>query len=173
MTIRTSYSFILDATNNKWVPLSGISSGSIPEPIVPGGLLLPTLAYNLGFDGANWERVRVANIFQSVRVDGSGDPEILWAAVPGKRIRVMGIAVSVAGTLEETGVLNIDVSFDGGGPFWQGNATLSDTLIGDTQMGVDFGQGKLATNVNTALVAEFSDTISDGDAAISVWGTVE
>lgn len=174
MITQTSYGYIFDVTTGSWLPLTALGS-NFPEPFTPSASvpLLAEVAFNLGFNGTAWEKIRVANVHKVARVTDSTNPDVVWAAVAAKKIRLMGFTLSVAGTQAAPEIIQLDLTFGSGGTLiWSGNVALQDTITADSQLGADFGQGILGPT-NTGIFLSLSDDILTGDAAITLWGTEE
>lgn len=131
-------------------------------------------AFLYGFNGASWDRIRSANVFKSVLATASGNTTV-WTPTAGKKFRLMGYTLSIAGTLAATGVELLKLTDAAAGTvIAQHQATITITTpTGDTQIGADLGNGFLSGAVNNALVVNLSATISGGGAVVNAWGTEE
>jgi hypothetical protein len=122
---------------------------------------------NFNFDQS--QRARGAHRFFTQRVTATG-PTAIWTPFSGTRFCLMGVLLSVAGTLAAAGVLEITL-LDGATAIFEANATLADTdPVGDTQIGCDFGQGRVSAAVDNVLRIELSDALVTGSVAVTVWG---
>jgi len=133
-----------------------------------------TIAQLFGFNGTSFDRIRVANVFKSVLATAAGNT-IVWTPVAGKKFRLMGYTLSVAGTLAATGVELMKLTDAAGGTvIAQHQATLTITTpTGDTQIGADLGQGFLSGAINRVLNVNLSAAITGGGVAVNAWGTEE
>lgn len=130
-------------------------------------------SYNYGWNGATWDRARVANTFKFVAATGSGNTTV-WTPTAGKKVRVMGGVISIAGTLGATGVQVIKLTQGNGGTeIARFNATVQDTLTGDTQIPFTFNNGLLFAAINTTLVVNLGTAMASGSVIVNVFGTEE
>lgn len=134
------------------------------------------IAQLFGFNGTTFDRVRIANVFHSVIATAAGSTAV-WTPTAGKRFRLMGYTISVAGTLAATGVQTIKLE-DSATVIKNHLANVIETPSasisgGDTQIGVDLGQGELSATVNNVLNINLSTAMATGGVAINVWGTEE
>jgi hypothetical protein len=167
-----------------YVPLAavGITVDDIPaEPpadVTDPSQALKSASFLLAYGGLNsnldevWNRVRGATVFHNVVATASGDTQV-WD--PGeKRFRILGFALSIAGTIASTGVLTVQLR-DEAEVIWRGFATVTDTTpIGDTQLGADYGLiGLIASDVEDVLYVNLSTAMLTGGVAVNVWGVEE
>jgi hypothetical protein len=153
------------------------SIGSNVDDVPPQTTGQQSVAAQLyGWNGASFDRVRLANISYTVIATASGATAV-WTPAAGKRFRLLGYTIDVAGTLAATGVQTIEL---------QDNATTFKNHLGHVietttasisggadHMGADLGQGYLSTAVNNVLNINLSTTMATGGVAINVWGTEE
>lgn len=139
-------------------------------PTSTGNLL--AVAQNFAWNGASYDRVRVANVFKNTVQTATG-PTTIWTPAGGKRIRLMGFTLSISGTLAALGTLTIQL-LDVAAVIDTHFATVnSATPLGDTQIGVDLGQGQLLAAANDILRIQLSNAMLTGGVAIKAWGTEE
>lgn len=135
---------------------------------------LAVFSYSAGFNGATFDRVRVANVFKTAFATAAGETAV-WTPTGGKKFRLMGYTISVAGTLAATGTNRIQLLDGTGGTVIANHiATLTDTTpTGDTQMGADWGQGFLSGAADRILRVKLASAVSNGGVAVNAWGTEE
>ena len=129
-----------------------------------------------GWNGASFDRVRLANVSKTVIATGSG-PTAVWTPAAGKRFRLLGYTIDVAGTVAATGVQTIEL-LDDATTFKNHLAEVIETTTvsisnSTTNVGADLGQGYLSAAVNNVLNINLSTTMVTGGVAINVWGTEE
>lgn len=163
------YIQVTDATGTTWEPFSASTITPV-DPFTPSGPIILTDAILLGWNGSAFEKIRVAHVFKTADIESSAAPVTVWTPATGKKFVLMGFTISAAGTLAAPGVLGIDVEDGVGNVIWSGNATMQDTLQGDTQMGADFGQGYVSGAINRSLVIEITNDVSNGSVVINAWG---
>jgi len=134
------------------------------------------ISQNYGFNGATFDRIRIANIYHTVVATAAGSTPV-WTPTAGKRFRLMGYTISVAGTLAATGVQALKLE-DGATVIKNHFADMIETPAvgasgGDTQIGADLGQGQLSAAINNVLNINLSTAIVTGGVAVNVWGTEE
>lgn len=137
-----------------------------------------TLAQLYGWDGGAWDRVRVANIFKTVTATAAGATTV-WTPAAGKKFRLMGFLISVAGTMAATGVQSIELIDGSGGTviknFVAGliqTPSASIAPVGAVFPG-DLGQGQLSSTANNALEVSLGTAMATGNVSVNVWGTEE
>jgi hypothetical protein len=132
---------------------------------------LPVASYLFGFNGSTWDRIRVANVFTTLTVNGAGNT-VVWAPGAGNFFRLMGFAVTVAGTLAAAGVQLIQL-LDGANTIKNFNTPLGTTA--DTQGGFeyseDMGQGYLSVAAGNDLYINLGTAMATGAVCINCWGT--
>jgi hypothetical protein len=134
------------------------------------GLAVASFAY--GWDGAAWDRARIATIFKTVIATAAGNTAV-WTPAAGKQFRLMGYSISIAGTLAATGVLTVEL-VDQATVIKNHVATVAQTTpTGDTQIGIDLGQGQLSAAANNILQVNLSVAMATGGVAVNAWGTEE
>lgn len=147
------------------------ADGLIPANFSPTPLNYSALA---GFNGTTFDRVRIATVYKTVLATALGLTPV-WTPTAGKKFRLMGYTISVAGTLAATGV-NLLKLVDSvvGNVIAQHQATVTITTpTGDTQIGADLGQGFLSAAINNVLQINLSVAMATGGVAVNVWGTEE
>ncbi len=145
------------------------------QPVLLFGNLL-TNAQAFAFNGATFDRVRVANVFKSVAATALGNT-VVWTPAAGKKFRLMGYAISVSGTLAASGVQVIQL-LDSATIIGRMNAGLIQTRTanisgGDSQAFRDLGQGRLSAVANNVLNVNLSTAMADGSVTVDAWGTEE
>lgn len=134
------------------------------------------IAQEFGFNGTSFDRVRIANIFHTVVATAAGSTAV-WTPTAGKRFRLMGYTISVAGTLAATGVQALKLE-DAATVIKNHFANVIETPSasvsgGDTQIGADLGQGQLSAAINNVLNINLGTAMATGGVAVNVWGTEE
>ncbi|HYG58659.1 MAG TPA: hypothetical protein VD902_11435 [Symbiobacteriaceae bacterium] len=139
-------------------PLSGDSTGA------PAATLAAAV-YQLGFNGLNWDRVRVPNVFKQVGIAGiaSGGASTIWAPTAGKKLRLMGALLSC----NNLGNLQLRMGLAGAGTI-----RVNVALAANTALHVSFGQGISASAINDVLEL-YNNTGTTNSYYITVWGTEE
>jgi hypothetical protein len=138
--------------------------------------VLQTNSFLYGFNGSTFDRIRIANISHTVIATAAGSTAV-WTPTEGKKFRLMGYTIDVAGTLAATGVQSIQLQ-DSATTFKNHLAdVIETTAVGDsgstTNIGADLGQGYLSTLANNVLNIVLSSEMVTGGVAINVWGTEE
>lgn len=135
---------------------------------------IATGSANLGFNGATWDRVRIANVFKSVAATAIGNTTV-WTPQSGKRFRLLAWRLSVAGTLAADGTQVIQLRDGGVTILSRSGANVAAALpSGDTQIGADYGgEGILGSAPNSTLVINLGTAMASGAVYIDVWGTEE
>lgn len=131
---------LADATANPTTPLVG--------------------AAQLNYNGATFDRVRVANIFKAQSAVSINAEATIWTPVAGKKFRVMGyhLSASVAG--------NITIKDNTAGT----TIIIIPSGAGGSGAVVDFGNGILSAAANNVLTATGPATSTLSGI---VWGTEE
>lgn len=135
-----------------------------------------TDAFLYGYNGTTFDRIRVAVVSKTVIATTIGSTAV-WVPTAGKRFRLMGYTIDVAGSLAATGVQTIKLE-DAAVVFKNHLANLiqtpSATISGGADhMGADLGQGYLSAAINQTLNINLSVAMGSGGVAINVWGTEE
>jgi hypothetical protein len=172
-TAGMGYSF--NATTGFWERIESASAAA--DALVPatvGNQLV--IAQLFGYNGATFDRIRVANIFHTVLATLVGSTAV-WTPTAGKKFRLMGYTISVAGTLAATGVQVLKLE-DAAVVIKTHLANVIETPTvsisgGDTQIGADLGQGQLSAAVNNVLNINLGTAMATGGVAVNVWGTEE
>jgi len=137
-----------------------------------------TLAQLYGWDGGAWDRIRVANIFHTLTATATG-PTVVWTPASGKKFRLMGFIISVAGTMAATGVQSIQLIDGSGGTVIKNfiasliqTPSASIAPVGAVFPG-DLGQGQLSSTANNVLEVSLGTAMVTGNVSVNVWGTEE
>ena len=137
---------------------------------------LQVLSFEQVWNGATWDRRRGANVFKTATQAAVG-PTSVWTPAAGKKFRLMGYQISVAGTLAATGVETITLS-DGATAIRNHIAALIQTpAAGTAPYGAvfesDLGQGYLSAAANNHLNLTLGTALATGNVSINLWGTEE
>lgn len=129
-----------------------------------------------GWNGASFDRVRLANVSQTVVATAAG-PTAVWTPTAGKKFRLLGYTIDVAGTMAATGVQAIQLQ-DDATTFKNHLAEVIETTTvsisnSTTNIGADLGQGYLSTAADNVLNIVLGTAMVTGGVAINVWGTEE
>lgn len=169
-----------DPDNNGWAGIEGYfydSAGGFTEIDPAAGedrhtaQVAASIMFGIPAPDLPAQPIRVANIFRTVVADTAGDTTI-WTPAAGRRFRLMGYAISVAGTVASLGVQTIALS-DSSDTFANHLAAVGATVLGDSQLGADLGQGALSQTADDPLVITLGTTMTAGGVAVNVWGTEE
>jgi hypothetical protein len=163
-------------------PTSGVSNPAESGNSTQDGLAPQSvgnqvvIAQLFGWNGASFDRIRVANVFKTVVATAAGST-VVWTPTAGKSFRLMGYTISVAGTLAATGVQALQF-LDGATAIKNYFADVIQTPTvsisgGDTQIGADLGQGQLSAAVNNVLSISLGSAMVTGGVAVNAWGTEE
>jgi len=155
-----------------------VFSASIVTDAIDPTIFTP-LPFNLSalsaFNGATFDRVRVANVFNSVLATAAGLTAV-WTPAAGKSFRLMGYTISVAGTLAATAVELIQLVDNAIATKviarHQATVTIT-TPTGDTQIGAELNNGYLSVAPDNVLRVNLSAAMATGGVAINTWGTEE
>lgn len=123
------------------------------------------------YNGASWDRARGQNISKTLSATATGDNTV-WTPTSGKKFRLMGYTISVAGTLASLGPLTLQIK-DGATVVYNHIVAVAATLAGDSQISASLGQGYLSTAANNTLRLNLGGTLLTGAATINAWGTEE
>lgn len=149
-------------------PIATAELNADGESDTQSGIITATFLY--GFNGASWDRIRVANTFKNAAATAAGNTAV-WTPGAGNFFRLMGYTISVAGTLAATGVQVIEL-LDGANVIARHNATVvTATPTGDTQIAADWGQGYLSAAAANVLSVNLGTAMATGSVAVVVWGT--
>jgi hypothetical protein len=127
-------------------------------------------AFMFGFNGASWDRLRIANTFKTVNVTAAGSTAV-WTPGAGNFFRLMGYTISVSGTVAAAGEQVIELLDGAATVISQHNATVQVVITGDTQIGADLGQGYLSVAAANVLNVHLGTAMATGSVAVNVWGT--
>lgn len=168
--LAASFAYGYNSVEVGWDRLqSGAANADALAPVATGNLL--SIAQLFGWDGAAFDRMRLANIFHTVVATALGSTAV-WTPTAGKKFRLMGYTISVSGTLAAAGTQTIEL-LDSATVIKNHLATLQTTVTGDSQMGADLGQGQLSAAANNVLNVNLSTVMASGGVAVNVWGTEE
>jgi hypothetical protein len=160
--------FGVDTASGSGTPVGSAEANSDANAATTEGIV--TLAYNYGFNGATWDRIRIANVFNTVVATALG-PTPVWTPGAGNFFRLMGYTISVSGTIAATGPVRIEL-LDVALIWFNHFATVASvTDTGDTQIGADLGQGRLSALAGDVLNVNLSVAFLTGGVAVNVWGT--
>ena len=140
------------------------------------GPSLMVLAQNYAWNGASYDRVRIANIFHTVIATALGSTPV-WTPTAGKSFRLMGYTIDVAGTMAATGVNTIKLE-DGATVIKNHLANCIQTPTASISGGADhiqanLGQGQLSAAAGNVLNVNLSVAMATGGVAVNVWGCEE
>jgi hypothetical protein len=130
---------------------------------------VPTASFLYGFNGATWDRIRIANTFLTVSATAAGST-VVWTPGAGNLFRLMGFSISVAGTLAAAGIQVLEL-LDGATVFKNFNTYLSATPANATVFAEDMGQGYLSIATANVLNIHLGTAMATGAVTINVWGT--
>jgi len=152
------------------VPVTSAPPDSDSNPVTSEGI--ETLAYLYGFNGATWDRVRVANTFKTASVTASGATAI-WSPGAGSFFRLMGFSISVAGDLGSAGIQTVQLR-DGSSTIFKNFVCYLGAALaaGETTVfAEDMGQGYLSAAAANDLYIVLGTTMTAGAVTINAWGT--
>jgi hypothetical protein len=159
----------VDSTVDGWTGSDiGAASGD--------GSSVLTLDQLYAWNGAAYDRVRIANVFHTALITASGTHAV-WTPTAGTSFRLMGYSINVAGTAAATGVQTIEL-LDGATVIKNHLATVlqtfaATTALATTVIDTDLGQGQLSAAANNVLNINLSESMATGGVSINVWGTEE
>jgi hypothetical protein len=167
-----AFNFARDVASGNYTPATSDGTDADSVAAVTKGPLNSN-GFNYAWNGATWDRVRSATVFKTVVATALGETTV-WDPAAGKKIRLMGYTISVAGTLAATGVETIQLLDGNGGTVIKNHlATVTVTTpTGDTQLGADLGQGLVLTT-DANLRIKLGTAMATGGVAINAWGTEE
>lgn len=144
---------------------SGVNSGN-----------LCVFSQSYAWNGASYDRVRIANVFHTALVTAAGTTAV-WTPTAGTKFRLMGYSIDIAGTAAATGVQAIEL-LDGATVIKNHLAVVLQTFAATTAIqgvtiSVNCGQGQLSAAANNVLNIHTSEAMVSGGVAINVWGTEE
>jgi len=167
-----------DLDGNLFVTLVGSGSGGIvtfnaylPDDGDNQAAPAATLAvgaFGVGFNGVGYDRQRFPSAFLTSEKTTSAT---LLAVAGGTYFRVMGLAISVCGTIAGAAGLVLTLSL-GATPFYTAHVFAGAVITGDTQLGADYGNG-IAGADGADLSITFSEALLTGSAGVNVWGILE
>ena len=150
----------VDASGGLWLARNDRATGDglgDSTAVVSSGSndLIRFVTVGFGFNGASWDRIRVANVYKPFSVQVPVANTKLWDPAPGKKFRLMGcVLASVAGGQIEL--------LDEATPF------LKVGVVAGVSVSYDLGQGYLSLAVGNAVYINAPD-----DAYGLLWGTEE
>lgn len=130
-----------------------------------GSNLIGVASFNLGYNGATFDRVRVNNkyFYQSIATFTGSTAYTIWTPAAGKRFRLMGVSVVVTAASK----VSLRDGTAGSGTAFH---TFGVAVAGDTYT-FEFGNGYLSSAVNNVL--ELYNVSATSAAFITVFGTEE
>jgi hypothetical protein len=141
---------------------------------------IPAQGYNYGFNGATWDRVRSPNVYKYGSVVGGGGASFnIWTPAAGKKFRLMGFVIQLAGNATQAAAGNFTLTlFDGATalPFAMNTdvpaAAPANTM--DNQVNLpSMGNGFLSAAANNILSCTMSAALVAGNASVMAFGTEE
>lgn len=177
-----AFNLLFDGTN--WARMRGVNGGQIrstlynsagAEPTISAtlsnsdslgttGTLLGVANFNLGFNGASFERVRVGKVYRHIEYltlpDATGTT--IWTPASGKKFRLMGISVS-CGSAGRLAIRDGNSGTDFIARFLYAGA--------DTKT-FDFGNGYLSLQADRVLELR-NNSGATVNAWVTAWGTEE
>lgn len=134
---------------------------------------LQTISESYAYNGATFDRVRIADVFKTVVATAGGNTAV-WTPTSGKKFRLMGYTLSISGTMTATGTNVLQLTDGLSVTIAQHAATVTATTpTGDTQIGCDFGQGYLSIAANNVLEVHLGTAMATGGVYVNAWGTEE
>lgn len=130
---------------------------------------LPSTALH-GYNGTGYDRIRIGKTYKWNEYLGltAGSTFTVWTPTSTKKIRIMGLSVSVSAAC----ALNVRVGTAG-----SGTRIATFRFAGAGNYYMDFGNGYLATNATTDVLEinnpSASPTSATTDVHVAVWGTEE
>lgn len=165
------FTFSFDVATAAWTRITSDGNDADGVAAVAAGILNIN-GFNYVWNGTTWDRVRGAVVYKTVVATALGETTV-WDPAGGKKVRLMGYTISVAGTLAATGVQTIQLLNGNAGTVIANHlATVADTPTGDSQMGADWGQGQLLTT-DANLRIKLGTAMTTGGVAINAWGVEE
>lgn len=156
----------------------GASPTALNTPDGNGGQGLDTTAI-WRWNGAFYEKVRLANIFKTVQAVAAGNTA-LWTPAAGKKFRLMRYMVQITGngSLAVAGVLTVTL-FDGAAGATNQTHDIFVPALALAGIGlytspwIDIGNGYLSVLANNVLNVNLSAALVTGNVRIVVAGTEE
>jgi hypothetical protein len=149
------------------VPNAIVQADGLPNTLI--GLVTDSFGY--GFNGVTWDRLRAANVFKNVVATAVGDT-VVWTPAAGKKIRLMGYAISVCGTLAVLGVQVIQLR-DAATVIARHAAAVGATVLGDSQFGTLLDNGLSFALADNVLNINLGTAMASGGVYVNAWGTEE
>lgn len=131
-----------------------------------------------GWNGGTYERVRVANVFRTVGPITAAGSTAVWTPAAGKRFRLMGYQLEVAGnsSIAAAGLDAVNL-LDGAAVVLRHNPWVpaaAGTVLGAVVLNdSDLGQGYLSAAANNVLSVNIATAFATGGVTVNVWGTEE
>jgi len=142
--------------------------------------ILAAQAYQYGFNGATFERLRCANVFKRGAVVGGGAASFnIWTPATGKKFRLMGFVIQLAGNCTQAAGGNFTMQlFDGATvmPFSLDSdvpAVAPANTMDNTVNLPNMGNGYLSAAANNILSCTMSAALVAGQASVMAFGTEE
>jgi hypothetical protein len=159
------------------LPAAAALSDALANPTAPqvGSSLLV-------WDGSQWVRRRTPNTFKTTSATSaaSGGNTAIWTPTTGKKFRLMGYLIGIAGnsSFASAGNSNISLTDGAGGTtiatetFWVPSA--AGTVLGGFYLpAVNIENGYLSSAANNVLYVHLDTTFANGQVRVNVWGTEE
>lgn len=95
----------------------------------------------------------------------------IWTPQADKRIVLKGFTITAAIAVAVAGVVTITLSEQDNAAFWSATVFApATTVAGTIVIPVDFGNGKIFSSENTALLATLSVAVTAGQFTVAPWG---
>jgi hypothetical protein len=167
---------VLYGSNNAasgWDPINAGAASDAQAAFGAGDLVMNS--YNFGYNGTSLDLIRIPTVFKSVSATAAGNTAV-WTPAAGNKFRLMGLAISCAGTLAATGVQVIQLRDGATTVIQRANANMIQTTTvsisgGDTQIYRDLRQGIVSAAANNVLNINLGTVMATGSVTIDVWGT--
>lgn len=123
-------------------------------------------------DVVRYEQMRGVGSFPAPQRVTAAGVTALFTPPSGNAFRLLGFTVSVCAAIASgPNVLEVTILADAR-EIWMGNAFCDATIVGQTQMGADFGQGEKFA-VDEVLNINLSEACTSGSVAVTAWGCVD
>lgn len=156
-----------------------IQGQAVPADGTSGTALLGQAQYM--WDGAGWERVRVANVFKRFQTTSSASNATVWTPATGKKFRLIKLIIEFSENVSTAGSNNAAYEMlDGGtlilpstGIFFIPTAAVT-TGYGNQRVVFDYGpNGILSAAANNVLGFTLSSALATGVCTVFTMGTEE
>lgn len=130
------------------------------------------------WNGAAYDRMRVANVFKTATVTATGSTAV-WTPATGKKFRLMGYSMAITGNAIQATAGNLEaVLLDAAAAVGIGSSifvpAVSLNVLGLVSLNpIALGNGYLSAAANNALNVNLSTALTGGEIRINVWGTEE